>query len=114
VENANFAKDGVPWMEKEEWLRVFRMLKEGDGVNAVRFHTWCPPEAAFQAADELEELFIDMHMDVEIFMAILLHKLDIQQDIMHIDNQLILPLICILMPIIAMAIGQIVIHFIII
>ena len=53
VENANFAKDGVPWMEKGEWLRVFRMLKEEDGVNAVRFHTWCPPEAAFAAADEL-------------------------------------------------------------
>ncbi len=53
VENANFAKDGVPWMDKGEWLRVFRMLKEEDGVNAVRFHTWCPPEAAFAAADEL-------------------------------------------------------------
>ncbi|MBQ3288619.1 MAG: hypothetical protein IJH50_04340 [Kiritimatiellae bacterium] len=53
VENANFAKDGIPWMEKGEWLRVFRMLKEEDGVNAVRFHTWCPPEAAFAAADEL-------------------------------------------------------------
>ncbi|MBR3223480.1 MAG: hypothetical protein IKF72_14770 [Kiritimatiellae bacterium] len=53
VENANFAKDGVPWMEKGEWLRVFRMLKEEDGVNAVRFHTWCPPDAAFAAADEL-------------------------------------------------------------
>ncbi|MBQ2629280.1 MAG: hypothetical protein IJG13_06340, partial [Kiritimatiellae bacterium] len=53
VENANFAKDGVPWMEKGEWLRVFRMLKDEDGVNAVRFHTWCPPEAAFAAADEL-------------------------------------------------------------
>ena len=53
VENANFAKDGVPWMEKGEWLRVFGMLKEEDGVNAVRFHTWCPPAAAFEAADEL-------------------------------------------------------------
>ena len=53
VENANFAKDGIPWMEKKEWLRVFRMLKDEDGVNAVRFHTWCPPEAAFAAADEL-------------------------------------------------------------
>ena len=53
VENANFAKDGIPWMEKGEWLRVFKMLKDEDGVNAVRFHTWCPPEAAFAAADEL-------------------------------------------------------------
>ena len=53
VENANFAKDGIPWMETSEWRRIFRMLKEQDGVNAVRFHTWCPPEAAFRAADEL-------------------------------------------------------------
>lgn len=53
VENANFAKDGTPWMEKGEWMRVFRTLKDEDGINAVRFHTWCPPEAAFQAADEL-------------------------------------------------------------
>ena len=53
VENANFAKDGVPWMEKGEWMRVFRTLKDEDGINAVRFHTWCPPEAASQAADEL-------------------------------------------------------------
>ena len=53
VENANFAKDGIPWMEKDEWLQVFRTLKEEDGVNAVRFHTWCPPAAAFEAADEL-------------------------------------------------------------
>ena len=53
VENANFAKDGIPWMEVSEWRRVFRTLKDEDGVNAVRFHTWCPPEAAFRAADEL-------------------------------------------------------------
>ena len=53
VENANFAKDGIPWMEDAEWLRVFRTLKEEDGVNAIRFHTWCPPAAAFRAADEL-------------------------------------------------------------
>ena len=53
VENANFAKDGVPWMKKDEWKRMLRTLKEEDGVNAIRFHTWCPPAAAFEAADEL-------------------------------------------------------------
>ena len=64
VENANFAKDGTPWMEKGEWLRVFRTLKDEDGVNAVRFHTWCPPEAAFEAADELG---IILHPEVGIW-----------------------------------------------
>ena len=53
VENANFAKDGIPWMDAEDWRKVFGRLKEEDGINAVRFHTWCPPEAAFRAADEL-------------------------------------------------------------
>ena len=37
VENANFARDGVPWMEKGEWLRVFKMLKEEDRTSLVSF-----------------------------------------------------------------------------
>ena len=53
VENCNFAKMGQPWMTKAEWTRMFRTLKEEDGVNTFRFHTWCPPEAAFAAADEV-------------------------------------------------------------
>ena len=38
-------------MDKEGWLRVFKIAK-AYGINHYRFHTWCPPEAAFQAADE--------------------------------------------------------------
>lgn len=53
VENANFAKDGTPWMTVGEWKTMLRTLKEEDGVNAIRFHTWTPPGAAFAAADEL-------------------------------------------------------------
>ena len=53
VENANFAKDGVPWMSKSEWMRMLRLLRDEDGVDTIRFHTWCPPRAAFDAADEL-------------------------------------------------------------
>ncbi|HNX03914.1 MAG TPA: hypothetical protein PKI32_00340 [Opitutales bacterium] len=52
VENCNFAAAGTPWMTKAEWLKMFRTLKNEDGVNTFRFHTWCPPEAAFAAADE--------------------------------------------------------------
>ena len=58
VENANMAKDGLPWMDVAEWKRVWRVLKEEDGVNAVRFHTWCPPQAAFTAADEVGLLLL--------------------------------------------------------
>jgi len=34
------------------WRRIIRICKE-HGLNLIRFHSWCPPEAAFIAADEL-------------------------------------------------------------
>ena len=39
-------------MTKEEWLWYLGRNREY-GINHVRFHSWCPPEAAFEAADEL-------------------------------------------------------------
>lgn len=42
---------GFAPMEKESWIRTFRTAKEY-GINHYRFHTCCPPEAAFEAADE--------------------------------------------------------------
>ncbi|HAJ96498.1 MAG TPA: beta-glucuronidase [Ruminococcus sp.] len=36
----------------EEWLRVMEISKSY-GINHYRFHTCCPPEAAFEAADLL-------------------------------------------------------------
>ena len=42
---------GAAPMEMEPWRRYFATLKEY-GLNHVRFHSWCPPEAAFEAADE--------------------------------------------------------------
>lgn len=47
-----FPKTGHPPMEIEEWRRIIRVAKSY-GLNLIRFHSWCPPEAAFQAADEL-------------------------------------------------------------
>ncbi|MBQ2671076.1 MAG: hypothetical protein IJG06_10070 [Clostridia bacterium] len=41
---------GYPPTDIETWLKTFRTVKEY-GLNHVRFHAWCPPEAAFQAAD---------------------------------------------------------------
>ncbi len=49
----NFAKTGAPATTKDEWLEIFRKLKCEDGLNAVRFHSWTPPAAAFAAADEI-------------------------------------------------------------
>ena len=47
-----FPKTGHPPMEVEEWRRIIRVAKSY-GLNLIRFHSWCPPEAAFYAADEL-------------------------------------------------------------
>ncbi|MCM1577190.1 MAG: beta-glucuronidase [Ruminococcus sp.] len=38
--------------DKAAWLKVMEAAKE-HGINHYRFHTCCPPEAAFEAADEL-------------------------------------------------------------
>jgi hypothetical protein len=48
---AIFPKTGYPPMDTAEWGRIFRAIKSY-GLNHVRFHSWCPPEAAFQEADK--------------------------------------------------------------
>lgn len=47
-----FPKTGHPPTEIGEWKRIFHTAK-AYGLNLIRFHSYCPPEAAFQAADEL-------------------------------------------------------------
>lgn len=49
---AVYPRTGYPPMQIQEWERTFRTIKDY-GFNQVRFHTWCPPEAAFEAADRL-------------------------------------------------------------
>lgn len=49
---AVYPRTGHPPMTVEEWERVLGTVKEY-GFNHVRFHTWCPPKAAFEAADRL-------------------------------------------------------------
>lgn len=46
-----FPLTGYPPMEKEEWKRQFRIAKQY-GINHYRFHSWTPPQAAFDAANE--------------------------------------------------------------
>lgn len=52
VDCAIYPATGAPPMTKEEWIAIFRIYLEY-GMNHVRFHSWCPPEAAFLAADDL-------------------------------------------------------------
>lgn len=47
-----FPRTGYPAMQPDEWRRIFSTIKEY-GMNHVRFHSWCPPEAAFEVADEV-------------------------------------------------------------
>ncbi len=47
-----FPKTGFAPTTLEEWLSVMRISK-AYGINHYRFHTCCPPEAAFEAADQL-------------------------------------------------------------
>lgn len=47
-----FPETGYAPMDVSAWRDVFRTAKRY-GINHYRFHSWCPPEAAFAAADEL-------------------------------------------------------------
>ncbi|PKB17995.1 sugar-binding domain-containing protein [Flavobacterium sp. 5] len=47
-----FPLTGHAPMDKEGWRKVFGMAKNW-GLNHLRFHSWCPPEAAFEVADEM-------------------------------------------------------------
>ena len=45
-----FPIEGYPSMNLEEWIRILTIAKSY-GINHYRFHSCCPPEAAFKAAD---------------------------------------------------------------
>jgi hypothetical protein len=51
-----FPLTGYPPMDVDGWLRIIRTAKSY-GLNHLRFHSWCPPEAAFEAADQEGFLF---------------------------------------------------------
>ena len=51
VECCVFPKTGYPPTDESSWERVFTICKN-HGLNHMRFHSWCPPEAAFIAADK--------------------------------------------------------------
>lgn len=47
-----FPLTGYAPMDAKEWARIFRIAKDY-GINHYRFHSWTPPAAAFEAADEV-------------------------------------------------------------
>lgn len=56
VDCAIFPRTGYPPMDTDEWKRIIAIIQDY-GMNHVRFHSWCPPEAAFVAADEMGIVF---------------------------------------------------------
>jgi len=56
IDCCNYPLTGYPPMDKAGWVRVLSIAREW-GINHFRFHSWCPPEAAFEAADELGVYF---------------------------------------------------------
>ncbi|MEG0647263.1 MAG: beta-glycosidase, partial [Bacteroides sp.] len=49
-------------MNVDEWRRYFSISKEY-GINHVRFHSWCPPAACFEAAD-LEGIYLQPELTI--------------------------------------------------
>lgn len=56
---AAFPKTGYPPTDVKSWRKIYDACKK-HGLNHVRFHSWCPPKAAFVAADEL-----GMYLEIE-------------------------------------------------
>lgn len=56
---AAFPKTGYPPTDKSSWEKIFTACRN-HGLNHVRFHSWCPPEAAFCVADEM-----GMYLEIE-------------------------------------------------
>jgi hypothetical protein len=50
LECAAYPKTGFPPTDVASWMRILNICKSY-GLNHLRFHSWCPPDAAFEAAD---------------------------------------------------------------
>lgn len=47
-----FPLTGYPAMDNAYWTKIYSQCK-AHGLNHVRFHSWCPPRAAFEVADSM-------------------------------------------------------------
>ncbi|MBN1419535.1 MAG: hypothetical protein JXP34_12225, partial [Planctomycetes bacterium] len=55
-----FPRTGYPATSVRDWTRILTTARSY-GLNHMRFHSWCPPDAAFAAADAL-----GMYLHVEL------------------------------------------------
>jgi hypothetical protein len=52
LECAIFPKTGYPPTDLASWMHIFQVARTF-GLNHLRFHSWTPPEAAFEVADRM-------------------------------------------------------------
>ncbi len=60
LECSIFPLTGHPPLDEEGWKKVYTAAREY-GLNHLRFHSWCPPKAAFVTADKM-----GMYLQVEL------------------------------------------------
>jgi len=60
LECSIFPLTGHPPLNEDGWRKVFEAAR-GYGLNHLRFHSWCPPDAAFRVADQM-----GMYLQVEL------------------------------------------------
>jgi hypothetical protein len=63
LECAIFPLTGYPPTDHAGWEKVFGTAK-AYGLNHIRYHSWCPPKAAFEVADRLGLL---LHMETPVW-----------------------------------------------
>ncbi|UCD51689.1 MAG: hypothetical protein JSW27_03475 [Phycisphaerales bacterium] len=56
LECSIFPLTGYPPTDVKDWRRVLKAA-QAHGLNHLRFHSWCPPKAAFVAADEMGMMY---------------------------------------------------------
>lgn len=60
VENAVFPATGYAPVDDAAWERIMLLMKDY-GFNHMRFHSWCPPRAAFRMADK-HGIYLEVEM----------------------------------------------------
>lgn len=62
LESCVFPLTGYPPTDESGWQKVFQRARLF-GLNHLRFHSWCPPEAAFALADKMG-LYLQIELPV--------------------------------------------------
>lgn len=81
IDCAQYPLTGYPPTDIDIYRENFKIIKSY-GLNHVRFHAWCPPECAFEAADELG-LYVSVEMPMWLNKDI--GELELGEDCIHRD-----------------------------